>query len=572
MNIPENFDRWMFDYKEGNLSGSELKEFENFLIQNPEFEVEADAWENAFIQNEEFVYPDADKLEKRDRFAASYKWAAAAAILLLIGGSTLFVLNSGKKDVFADFGANAQHAAGNESSTIKPTKLLTTQADFSAFSNTSGSNGPVDENRSNTADIGRSSAPFETNSGWDVHAVGQSNTVVSGQQGFSSEGSARNSYGSHDLAYTNNKIVLEGVSIDQEKEKFEKDDNAAKYQSNPVSGDLKFDVSKKGSVNYNSLRNKVKRIYRKVEKTFGYPVGLKNLRDPVLNIPQSTLLATNPGFAGGALTSRFQMNYRNQWWGSNMNSQSLNMSFDNYSYNLRGGYGVMVSAQDYGLGGYNDVNVSLFYSPKIVLGKNFMLEPAVKFTMGSVSANSQKLAGVDQLEINRGRGLDMTNAANVAGTRRMWYKDYGLGFMLNSEWFYAGFSADNLAGHYENVYTSPDGLTPSHMPTKISAVVGGDYEGKSKTMTFSPFFVYQKFSKRNELWGGLNYRLKWATLGGAVSTNKQFTASAGVQFERFRLIYRYDRTISQYLPQPVGSHNVGIRITGKPNKKPRLRN
>jgi len=64
MKITENFDRWMFDYKEGNLSGSEMEAFENFLIQNPEFEVDADAWDQAFVTNENIAYPYAKALDK----------------------------------------------------------------------------------------------------------------------------------------------------------------------------------------------------------------------------------------------------------------------------------------------------------------------------------------------------------------------------------------------------------------------------------------------------------------------------------------------------------------------------
>ena len=43
MKIPENFDRWIFDYLEGNLTPSEASEFERFLALNPDFEADVDA-------------------------------------------------------------------------------------------------------------------------------------------------------------------------------------------------------------------------------------------------------------------------------------------------------------------------------------------------------------------------------------------------------------------------------------------------------------------------------------------------------------------------------------------------
>jgi type IX secretion system PorP/SprF family membrane protein len=303
----------------------------------------------------------------------------------------------------------------------------------------------------------------------------------------------------------------------------------------------------------------------------GYQPGLTNLGNPDIMLPQSSILGMNPGFAGGSLSPRFEMNYRNQWWGSNMNSQSLNMSFDNYSQSLRGGYGVMISAQDFGMGGYTDVNMSAFYSPKIVLGKHFTLEPAVKVTLGAMSVNAEKMSSISQLEINRGHSINMSGAAMANGVGRLWYKDYGLGLMLNSKWFFAGFSADNLAGHYENVYTG-DGFEPSRMPTRISAILGTDIEREhKKNFTLSPFVAYEKFDQRNEIWAGFNYRLKWVTVGGSISNNLDFTASAGVKFEKFRLIYRYDRTQSQLLSSPAASHNIGIRINGDVIRKGSLR-
>lgn len=589
MNIPENFDRWMFDYKEGNLSGAELQEFENFLIQNPEFEIEADAWENAFIRNEEFVYADAYKLEKHNRFAMS-RWAAAALILLLVGASTTFVLTSGDDHLVANFDGSELDGTGSESAHFNNIQAQEVNFGTEEKMESNTSSDLTTKNNTTYSSTAENSAHLSSNSLFAQSNV--FNSTASSSSVGRTNGNQRNNrtesmtVASNDIqsvsfASEENKIKksnelslrldLSQVSFNQEVNKYEIGVNSSKYLDNPSGRNLKFDVSRKGSVNYNSLRARLKRTYRKIEKALGYPVGLKNLRNPEIGLPEAALLSNNPGFAGGSLTPRFELNYRNQWFGSDMNSQIMNISYDNYSYNLRGGYGVMVTAKDFGLGGYDDVSVNLFYSPKIVIGKNFVLEPAVKLTLGSVSANAEQMESMTSLEINRGRTIGMTGAKIANGNSRTFYKDFGLGFMLNSEWFYAGFSADNLSGHYENVFAA-DGGVPSKAPTHLSAIVGSDYENYGKTMTISPFVAYQKYDQRNEVWAGFNYRLNWLTIGGAISSNKDFTASGGVKFDRFRLIYRYDRTQSQTLTEPVGSHSFGVRINGKATSKPRLRN
>ena len=589
MNIPDNFDRWMFDYKEGNLSAGELQEFENFLIQNPEFEVEADAWNNAFVQNEEFVYSNAHQLEKKNRFAGAYKWSAAALILLLLGTSAFFVLNSGEGAASDGFTSNGFLS------------LPETSTDLSVYPNADQERVDKQSQFKNLAE--QSFTSFGSN--LSGHTVGSPNTIASSSsngnpQGTSSNGSnnglngsdATSSHGIHNQNGTNglnngvnaasnqqagnqSEYVSGAVgsnnlnkALQQEKTKFDYDKNSAKYLANPELKDLNFDIRKKTKLKYNSFQSKLKRMYRKIERQMGYPVALKNLRDPQLGIPQNTLLMNNPGFAGGMLAPRFELNYRNQWWDSDMNSQAMNISFDHYYKSLRGGVGVMLGVNDFGGGAYNDVNLNLFYSPKIALGKNAVLEPAIKMTMGVISSNAEKMAGTDQIEIDRGRTIDMSGVQNYTGSARQWYKDIGIGAVLNTKWFYVGMSADNLSGHYENVYAPGDGFVPQSAPTKVSAVLGADWEDKDLKMGISPFLAYERFDKRDEVWGGFTYRLRWLTVGGAVSTNKEWTASAGIKFKHFKLSYMYDVTSGQYFANEggVGSHNIGIRFNAPPRK------
>ena len=79
-------------------------------------------------------------------------------------------------------------------------------------------------------------------------------------------------------------------------------------------------------------------------------------------------------------------------------------------------------------------------------------------------------------------------------------------------------------------------------------------------MTFSPFVAYQQFGDKPEIWGGMNYKLQKFIIGGSVSSNKEFTASIGMKFEKFKLVYRYDVTESVLMGVRVGSHNIGIRF------------
>ncbi|MBD3636285.1 MAG: PorP/SprF family type IX secretion system membrane protein [Crocinitomicaceae bacterium] len=575
MNIPENFDRWMFDYKEGNLSGAEKEAFENFLIQNPQYETEVDAWSNAFIENEDFVYPHAEELEKdRKVLAGWYGYAAAAVALLLVGTSVMYFTQSsdslingfnGSEDVVAEEDIHNKNV-------ISPvidenyTDLVEEGTHFSAHNDGVVAN----EIHQNIALNDENNTSVESNvTSEELENGSLSNSDNTNSLETNSNYTNDNLSINDDFNYefqnpsdvTNPETHQE--AIDQEVVKYEGTENTSKYQGNPDDSELNFDMADI-DVGYKAPKgSKFKKMVRKIERMFDYPVGLTNLRDPDYLLPNNSIVASNPGFAGGMLTPRTEINYRNQWFGSSQNSQELTMSFDNYYYRMRGGVGVVLNAKDYQYGQFGDYNMSLIYSPKIILGKNIVFEPAVKLTLGALNANGNKLDPESGIELQRGRILNTPAAQQMQGQQQLWYKDYGLGFVLNTKWFFAGFSAENLSRHYENVYNEEGYATPTSAPLKLSGVVGFDYLSNNKKLSLSPFAAYEQYGDRQELWAGASCRVNKFTFGGSVSHKLDFTASIGLKFEKFKLAYQYDQTKTALTNESLGSHNLTIRFNGK---------
>jgi ferric-dicitrate binding protein FerR (iron transport regulator) len=66
MKSPEesNIDEWLFHYFEGDLSPDEEAELEDFLLENPEYDAQFEAWGASRIQQESFVYPQQEVLLK----------------------------------------------------------------------------------------------------------------------------------------------------------------------------------------------------------------------------------------------------------------------------------------------------------------------------------------------------------------------------------------------------------------------------------------------------------------------------------------------------------------------------
>jgi hypothetical protein len=61
----ENIDRWLFDYTEGNLSEDQVTILENYLLNNPDIEVDLDAWEESKLVVENVSLPNKEKFKRK---------------------------------------------------------------------------------------------------------------------------------------------------------------------------------------------------------------------------------------------------------------------------------------------------------------------------------------------------------------------------------------------------------------------------------------------------------------------------------------------------------------------------
>lgn len=548
MNIPENFDRWMFDYLEGNLTASEAETFEQFLHDHPEFEMDAEAWQHATIEDENVVYPNQHKLERKRRFAGWYSWSAAAIVAIFIAAisGVYFTDNSIESAVL--------------SSTYKNTgelKYENSQQINTARQNLKGQNQPystslvgsqVNSSTSSNFGVMNTSNPVGINRVENLAAANQYEVNDQGQNG------------SMNLTSSTGK---KNKAKQQEQDKLLQNNYLSEYVANPGFSERKIDLSKKSKVSPSSFANKTKRVYRKVEKMFGYPVGLINLRDPQMLLPENDLLSFNPAFAGGMLASRVEFKHRNQWLGSNYSSQTTQMSIDGYVPELRGGIGMIVNSKIYNGNGVADYSLDLVYSPKIKLSDKVVLEAGVKVTLGMLTGNTFNLKGAKTYELERGLPIAIDYAEPTTFYDRLWYKDIAVGFVLNTENFYFGLSADNLNRHYATGYREEGKLEPMKSPILFNGILGTDIESSNKKMVFSPFVSARKFGEQTEAWAGLNFKINRFTLGGSYSTNHDFTAVMGMKFKKFKCFYQLDRTTSILATSQLYSHNIGIRFNSE---------
>lgn len=544
----ENIDRWLFELTEGNLSPEQEAQLKSFLLQHPELDVDRDIWDLTKVSVAHNGYQNKKQLEKR-RKVLPYFVGVGAVCICIVG---FFVFNNINEDGSQLLGLNKSNVKVQQPNNKIKTKI----------SDGSSNNGNSSENKNISAKGIQDNMPNSSHS----ENINIAQIYSNSQQSNTTESS--NGHITESLTSVNDGFVNPYIQPQLALKSFDLSlkqiNNDIKHSKPNQSENQEVNAKTRGfSINNLGIKSKAKRFVNNVDNAMKNPVALINLKDNWYQVPGLTPTEVNFASVGSILSTRIQTSTRLQWFGNDNQQFSNQIAVDAYAHQLKGGIGFQMNHSFYGNGGIQNYNAALIYSPKIPLSANFVLEPSVRFKMGTKQLNPESLGNVSQVELDRFNAIDYySNGSNPIG-RTLWYRDVGAGLMLNTKWFYASFQADNLMQHFDNIY-SADIENPRKAPYHYMASFGGEYMSKKRTMSLSPYLVYQHFGDLEELWGGVNFRYKWIKLGAAVSSNLEPSASLGFRFNHFTISYSADYTKSAILNKSLLSHQLTLRFNTKP--------
>lgn len=568
-----NIDRWLFELYEGNLSPEQVQQLEVFLLQHPELDVDKDMWELARVEKTEVVFPNQEKFIKR-KPVGLYMMAGfvSIAVFVIIGidaltTNTIDSLQSTlvSKSEQVDLKNQKQSILRNGKSSIKKSKVYDLDNDEI--------NELVLLNR-NLVPAGLANAAFrnttddESMSGLTTNqfSVLDQFNVRQNPQRFETE------------VVVNNNSELELILAGSENKEQKLNTMPVKELDIAVSRNWSEAKSHSNSIRYGSsehsesFSSRLNKATRALSRMMDNPVALKNLKDPSFHIPGMLPADVNFGNTGTIPATRIQTLTRLQW-PNKENQQLINqLAFDSYVYAIRGGIGAQINHAYYGNGEIMNSNVALTYSPKISVNRNILIEPSVRFKMGNKTLNSDKIDGFGLAEMDRENVQHFYPTGTVPLGQQLWYRDLGLGMMVNTKWFFVGVQGDNLFRHYDNIYSGEE-ASSRRVDQHFIATIGTDYESKKELIGLSPYLVYQQSENLKELWMGVNSRLNWFTMGLAVSDRMDAVASVGVKFEKFAFSYQTDYTHSALWDKQLLSHQVSLKFTTfNSNKKQKFIN
>jgi type IX secretion system PorP/SprF family membrane protein len=582
-----NIDRWLFELMEGNLSPEQEAQLEAFLLQHPELDVDKDMWQLAHIETEELIFPQQEKLLKKRSLAPLFMTICGLFFLLFSADQTERFFPNPTGFSFHSLQTSALLVTGSTNSQHKGDK---TQQDYHTVNNQSYQ--PVgvliNETAHNEKMVDESVAHMQFPSGGSVK-----NTVKPNR---SSHG-----YDQTEVSQTNAQIPSDNEEILQDKQdqgSLTANDKSGENPvviDNPTSGDVSDNKSAEGldqnskedltktetpteiqnqhksthstksiKLKSISLTDMVSSAAKGAKKMVDNPTGLRNLKETWSHVPGLLPLEVNNGTVGECISMRVQASSRAQWFGQD-NEQWMNqLSIDGYAYGVRGGLGMQVKHNQYGIGGIQQIDVSLLYSPKISITKNILLEPSVRFKMGNKQINDQFIKAGSFIEYHRMNMVQYYEPGLEPYGRNLWYKDVALGMRLNTKWFYAGIQYDNMLQHDDNMF-GYDFEEPTKAPRHMIVSLGGDYQTKKKDLAFSPYLIYQEFGNLREYWMGSNARVHFMTAGFGLSSRKELAAMIGCRFHRFTVSYTADYVKSQLTNTSGWSHQISVKIISKPN-------
>lgn len=592
---PDNLDKWLFNLNEGNLSSSEKRELDSFLTQHPEYNVDADAWKLSEV-NEKLVpitfEAELHAIAGGSTIYAYRKWAVAASLLLLLGGSAFYIFFGSKdsNETVSDFTSklNNQNSLNDNTHTYSADNHSNSQKENEAVTD-NNFNASITENENYFAVVNNTSNSIGNIFNRKSIVLANNNLNNNNANGNNSFSNGNNINGNKNLP---NK-TRQQVSIDIKNEftiKTEKsfelvnesnENNSINESNNEIlTPEEKFMVESEKKVKLklkennnlyvvsdnkntadNSKRRKSDRYKLDPNPTF------TNLRDPQLLMTNNHLIDQYAGFSGGMISSRFSTNYRNTWTGnSEVNSQSMIAGYDKLLRKLKTGIGFTANYNNYGNGMFTTIGAALTISPKFKLGRGASIEPAVTFSYAQKNSNTNSSATGSFIEDKRGNVLQLYRNGIRPEATSAFMPDMKIGAVFQNKKFWVATSVDHLLTPKETLYTTESNMYKNEVEFKTT--FGTDYLHRPESGNIvSPQVSFYYHDGYTEMWIGSNVRLKQFSMGASISQFQDYLATIGFQTPSFKVFYQYDKTRSLLLNEKIGSHEIGLRFALNGNNR-----
>jgi hypothetical protein len=560
VNIPnrENIDRWLFDWTEGNLSPSQEMQLEEFLIENPDLSIDADAWDAATVSSIPFAYDNQASLKKRKKRVFAYWQFYALMLLIATGGTSLYF----------SFKTETHQIAAKTFNTSKSpiSKKTTTPIKNNDSQEPITINSPI----SNPGDQNFYEAPS-----YQVSLNKHNENLSTNTLPYSSE--------NEKVPFDNNTITNSNEMAVQPVIPIEKIELIDKLDVSVVSAVSIEPSIEADEITQSESENEDKKLSRKkinlptlklnssskLSKWVKKDLTNTNQKDRVYALSEKSNLDLNSSFAGNISQLKFQSMSTARWIDiADQQKISQQISFDGYLRKAKAGLGIISNYSNFSNGLIQDWNLNLIYSPKLAINRYLTIEPSMKYTFGKKVLNSSKVINNSTVEVETNQLETFSIDPNQAIGKNLWYRDLGAGLIINAGPIYFGGQVNNLLKHQDNLYSN-DYTSIRRADRELTLVGGTDFNSKNGNFTFSPYIFHTIFGSQSSTYLGASIQLKSFLIGGSYQTNGSSSGMIGLHKDRFSLLCQTSYVSSSYTESKSFIHQLTIRINSNISKKTR---
>jgi hypothetical protein len=545
----ENIDQWLFDRIEGNLSIEQEQELSLFLLLNPSYDIDLDAWEKSkvnfpeidpvLVESMDFGVKEVEKERKKRPIGL---WIFASSLTLILCG--LFI-TIGEGPSISPQKTN-QNSQSKQSLVVSTKKAKAMQ--YGSNQNTSTAY-PATYMKEKISAFGRTIN--------NVNSTHSNNLIKNNT--FSTTEIAEALYPTSVLKSTHPELIAlyieKPIILNQE------------LQSESLLSSQADDVNEKHKIALNLPSFKLSRSST-LSKYLRKDVLSATQKDRVFFVQEKSHLDIADAFAGNRSQTRIQSTTMARWLGDANQKLTQQISVDGYSRNLKSGFGLVANYVDFGKGAISDWNVRLIFSPKLAFGKYISIEPAVSYLVGQKSINSSKITNHSLFEFSSNQLQQFNyNSTNAIGNQ-LYYRDLNAGVNVNAGPVYLGISTQNILKHQDNVHTND--FDTIHRAAQTSTLyIGTDFSARKGTVMFSPMLSHTIGLTSDLTQIGGTFQLNGVVIGANYGSNASYGALLGYQSKNFSIIAQSLKTKPLTSIQPQYVHQLTLRINTNISRKTR---
>jgi type IX secretion system PorP/SprF family membrane protein len=289
-------------------------------------------------------------------------------------------------------------------------------------------------------------------------------------------------------------------------------------------------------------------------------IGKAWAQDPQFSQYYANPIYTNPAFAGGSYVGRISLNYRSQWPNIAGTFRTFSASYDEHFDGIGGGFGVIATNDEAGVGTLRSTSLSFVYAYQIILSKTLTIRAGIQGGLTQKTIDFSKLQFLDQIMVQQGI---VRATGETPSNGPVFYPNFAAGAVIYSTKFYGGLAIHNLNQPKQGFYKSEDSKIEMRYTAHGGLVIPvRKNRDPKKTTNLYPNLLYMQQGTTSQINLGVYYNQGPVVFGGYFRQTREnpdaFIFLLGIRTQKVKIGFSYDAVMSNVRFGAKQSYEVSL--------------